>query len=328
MSREALLGVWWMGEGAEGPALEACGDARRAADAIGSRLGALLVGASEEDARALITHGADHVARVTVPGTGWDAGPETRIQAARRVIGPHAPRLVFATGDCRGREWAARLAVRSGWMLLSPALMVQERRGAAEEAQLSVTVLDRSGRRARQVPVEAGQSAVLTLRPGVGEPVAADPAREGTIEHHEIEPAPEPLRQEQALAADPATVDIRFARRLVSGGRGLGGPEGFQLLEGFADKIGAGIAASRVAVDLGWIGHERQVGQTGRTVKPDLYIACGISGASHHVEGMREAKEVVAINIDPEAPIFQLAHLGLVADLHQVLQHADERLPS
>jgi electron transfer flavoprotein alpha subunit len=160
---------------------------------------------------------------------------------------------------------------------------------------------------------------VATLRPGVGEALAPDPARTGEVTIARVEPEPDGIARRRLLPADPQTVDIRFASRLVAGGRGLGSREGFDLLRRFARRIGAGVAASRMAVDLGWIERDRQVGQTGKTVRPHLYVACGISGASHHLEGMSEASHVVAINTDPRAPIFRAAHLGLVGDLHEVL---------
>ena len=114
----------------------------------------------------------------------------------------------------------------------------------------------------------------------------------------------------------------------MAGGRGHGGADGFTRLRRLADRLHAGIAASRVAVDLGWIERERQVGQTGRTVAPELYLACGISGASHHLAGVAEARHIIAINTDPEAPILRVAHLGLVGDLYAVLEALDTKLPA
>src|SRR5581483_10405195 len=101
---------------------------------------------------------------------------------------------------------------------------------------------------------------------------------------------------EKFLPADPRTVDIRAARRVVAGGRGTGGPDGMALVARLADALGAALAGSRLAVDLGWVARERQVGQTGKTVRPDLYVACGVSGASHHLVGMRDSKHIAVIN--------------------------------
>lgn len=314
------LKIWVIDERAGPGAFERLGDARQVGARLRTGVGVLLVGESDEyeaDAQRLIAQGADHVVLVASPA----AGCETRLRVAREVLEPHRPRLVFAPGDCRGREWAARLAVRGGWRLFSPALMATSGRDG-----LRVTALDSSGRWSRRVQLGEDETAVLTLRDGVAEARPADPAREGTVERYALQPCEEAVTREQYLPADPRTVDIRYADRLVAGGRGLGSKEGFEVLQRFADRLGAGIAASRMAVDLGWIEHARQVGQTGRTVKPDLYIACGISGASHHVQGMAETPHIVAVNTDPEAPIYKIAHLGLVADLYDVLEHAEQEL--
>jgi electron transfer flavoprotein alpha subunit len=133
-------------------------------------------------------------------------------------------------------------------------------------------------------------------------------------------------RVERLVQGDPLTMDLAEADVVVAGGRGVGGRESFELLVELASLLGGAVAASRVAVDAGWVASHRQVGQSGRTVAPGLYVACGISGSPHHTVGMREAGTIVAINSDGSAPILDLADLALVGDLHQVLPPVLARL--
>ena len=160
---------------------------------------------------------------------------------------------------------------------------------AQADGSMLATALDATGKLARRRVIGSHETVVVTLRTGVGEALESDASRSGIVETIEIQTEHEPVLQRKHLPADPNTADIRHLRRLVAGGRGLGSRQGFDRLRQIAQKLDAGIAASRAVVDAGWIEHERQVGQTGKTVKPDLYIACGISGASHHLEGMSDS---------------------------------------
>jgi len=326
------LRVWVIDHCVDAATCERLGDARQLADARSESVGALIVGTCR-DPEALIAAGADCVKIVEPIGSaGADSGspadvarsgPEARTANAEAILAAFRPSVVLASGSPDGREWAARLAVRRGWRLVSPAL----RAGIDRDGRLAVTALSACGRYARNSTLDSDETAVLTFKPGVAEAMPPDPDRTGTVERiGALEVGEEAVRVERKIPADPSEIDIRDADRVVAGGRGLGGADGFKQLERVAKFLNAAVAASRIAVDLGWIERERQVGQTGKTIAPALYLACGISGASHHLAGIAEARHVVAINTDPNAPIFKVAHLGLVADLHEVLSQVEAQL--
>jgi electron transfer flavoprotein alpha subunit len=291
-------------------AAELLGDARELANRIHGNVIALTFG-DAETARQLIAHGAD----IVTAAPQGQTGPNHRLSVSQLWQQRCQPRLTFlgATGD--DRALAAKLAARCGVRLISPVLSV-----AARNPQWNITALHADGRRARQISIDRTEPVIVTMRPGVAQSLVPDANRRGTVESLEIESQPETLRIVERLPADPATADIVHLPRLAAGGRGLGGPQGFELLRKVAQRLDAGIAASRMAVDLGWIERDRQVGQTGKTVRPDLYLAAGISGASHHREGMSDSRHIIALNRDAAAPIFQLAHLGLVADWRETLE--------
>jgi electron transfer flavoprotein alpha subunit len=244
------------------------------------------------------------------------------------LIRAASPALVFAPATANGRDLAPRLAARAGMGFFPNCLTLRPAGGD----RLEITRVTHGGGvhvQSAWLAEVPGPPLLVTMKPGVADaapPNAAAPPPE--IARH-AQAIPEDrirVRVLEHVPADPRVQDLREAERIVSGGRGVGGPEGFAVIQDLADALHAAVGASRVAVDLGWAPYERQVGQTGKTVAPQLYVAAGISGASHHLMGMRGSEKIVAINSDRKAPIFSVAHFGVVGDLRELLPALARRI--
>ena len=174
----------------------------------------------------------------------------------------------------------------------------------------------------------SGEPAIISLRPKVFPPDEPDASKSAEVEKYDITLTDDDFRSvvKEIIAEAGEKLDVSEADIIVSGGRGVKGSENFNILEELAGVLGAAVGASRSAVDEGWRPHSDQVGQTGKVVSPKLYIACGISGAIQHLAGMRTSKCIVAINKDPEAPIFSIADYGIVGDLFKVVPALTEEI--
>ena len=239
--------------------------------------------------------------------------------AADATPGP----VVLLPHTRHGLEVATQLTVRLDAALAPAAVGVRRR----PDGGLEVARPAYGERLYATLRIDAGTPAVVTLRPGALGVGPATSAGAGSIEEHSaaLDGAPPAPRRRRTIAADPHTVDLRDAERIVAGGRGVGA-EGFRRLEALADLLGAAVGGSRVAVDLGWIPWDRQIGQSGRAVAPELYLAFGISGASQHLAGIERARTVVAVNADRSAPLLGRAQLAAVADWGPVVDALIERL--
>jgi electron transfer flavoprotein alpha subunit len=231
----------------------------------------------------------------------------------------HGPTAILAAATSRGRDLAPRVAALRGSDLASDVVAL-EREGDALLATRPIY----AGKAMATVRV-AGNPAMATVRPNSAPPAegAGEPPVEAATLPEGYAPRARVVSVERESGERP---DVSEADRIVSGGRGMGGPEHFALLEDLADALGAAVGASRAVVDAGWRPHGDQVGQTGKTVSPSLYIACGISGAVQHLAGMKTAKTIVAINKDAEAPIFAVADYGIVGDVFEILPHVTAAL--
>ena len=227
-------------------------------------------------------------------------------------------KVIIGSATAVGKELCASVAARLGTELVQDAVEISWADGLKAKKPVY------AGKVLSDISV-GGTPAMVSLRPNVV-PVE----REG-------EDAPELVTREmpdvslrtvlkEAAMAAAGTVDLTEAKIIVSGGRGIGGPENWPLLQELCDLLGAALGATRVTVDAGWIEHAHQVGQTGKVVGPDLYIACGISGAIQHQAGMRTSGTIVAVNKDPEAPIFKICDYGIVGDLFEIVPLLTEEL--
>ena len=228
--------------------------------------------------------------------------------------------ILFAA-TATGKDLAPRVAARLGLGLASDVTGL-----ALTDGAVIATRPVYAGRAIQKVKLR-GSPALVSVRPNTFQPRARDDARTGGVEPVSVPPFEARVRVTAAKAPEKAALDVTEASIVVSGGRGLKDPANFKLLEELADALGnTAVGASRAVVDAGWRDHAAQVGQTGKTVSPGLYIAVGISGAIQHLAGMRTAKTIVAINRDKDAPIFKLADYGIVGDLFEVLPRLTEEI--
>jgi len=293
---------------------------------IAKRLGepsAVFIGAGDKgDAvvEAVKKYGAEKVYVVDdAQIKGYLVAPKA--EALQQIAEKASPAAILIPSNSEGKEVAARLAIKLGSGLITDAVDV----AASEEGEGPVTTQSVF---AGSYTVEARittSAPIITVKPNSAAPEESEGA--GAVEEFAAKIS-DSAKKAKIIASQPrkssGRPELNEAAIVVSGGRGTGGD--FSEVEGFADSLGAAVGASRAAVDSGWIPHAFQIGQTGKTVSPQLYIANGISGAIQHRAGMQTSKTIVAVNKDEEAPIFELVDFGVVGDLHTVLPAATEEI--
>ena len=305
-------------------AFEVVSEASKLARECSSEMVALAIGdIDQSEANKLSAYGASKVILVSLnelnsksPVSEIRYSPSATAKVISAIAGKESAETIVLSATALGKELAGRVAVMTDSAVFNDCIELSTKEGKILAAR----------------PVFAGKSIinissecekiVITIRPNVFKPEKKD---DGNVELLKMSPDDLGIASGdfttivKEIVVSSEKLDVAEADRIVSGGRGMKGPEHFHLVEELASAIGAATGASRAVVDAGWRPHSEQVGQTGKTVSPSLYIACGISGAIQHLAGMSSSKCIVAINKDKDAPIFQIANYGIVGDVFEIL---------
>jgi electron transfer flavoprotein alpha subunit len=297
--------------------LETVSEARRLAAALGARVAAVVIGPGGEAlADELAAYGADAVHAFEDAGFAAYA-TESYARALAQAVTEAKASVVLIPFTATGKDLAPRVAARLGAGLGSDCVAL-----SVKDGRLSARRPTYAGKAYATVEW-AGEPQIATLRPNVFPLGQPDASRRAQVVKSTAD-ASARARATAVRATAGGKVQLTEAQVIVSGGRGLKGPEHFHLVEELAEALGAATGASRAVVDAGWVDHSMQVGQTGKTVSPTLYVACGISGAIQHLAGMSSSKFIVAINKDADAPIFKVANYGLLGDVFEILPKLTE----
>ena len=304
-----------------GVARETVTGGRRLADELGGDVHVVSVGppGSGEEVASLADYGADRIFTAE-DGEFGVYHPDALVRTFQYLANQEEYAAILFPASARGKDLAPRVAARLGRGLATEITDLEVEDG--EPVVTRPTYADKAYAR-----VGFPESpALMSIRPNVFIPEES----QGRGEHEELEVDADPVRTRVSPVetSEEGKLDVAEASQVVSGGRGMQGPENWNLLEDLVDALGPGTAlgASRAVVDAGWRPHAEQVGQTGKVVSPNLYVAVGISGAIQHLAGMRTSKVIVAINKDPEAPIFDVADYGIVGDLFEVVPELTEEI--
>jgi electron transfer flavoprotein alpha subunit len=325
----AYQGVWVFIEQTEGePAKvswELLGKGRELADTLGVPLSALVLGENVEPlCHEAFAYGADRAYLMDAP-VFRHYRTESYLKGVCHLVDTYKPEIILMGATGLGRDLAGAVATVVGTGLTADCTGL----GIDDKRNLMQTRPAFGGNIMATIMCDKYRPQMATVRPHVMPMADKQPGKQGEIIRESC-----PLKEEDILVkvldiiSDKKKdhVDVAGAEFIVSGGRGMMGKENFALLQELADELGGVVGASRSAVDAGWMPQERQVGQTGKTVRPKIYIACGISGAIQHLVGMQDSDVVIAINRDKEAPIFEVATYGIVGDLFQVIPAITKRL--
>lgn len=305
--------------------LELIGKGREIADKLDEKVTAVILGNSiANKTKSLIHHGADEVIYVDDEALAiYMTEPYTK--ALAEVINAKKPEIFLIGATTIGRDLAPRVSARvhTGLTADCTSLDIDE-----ENKGLLMTRPAFGGNIMATIICPDHRPQMSTVRPGVMQLFEMDETRQGSIEEFKVEfsKADRNIEILEMVKETKQKINIEEANVLISGGRGIGKPENFEMLKELAVGLDGQVSASRAVVDSGWIDRDHQVGQTGKTVRPDLYVACGISGAIQHLAGMEESDFIIAINKDSGAPIFEVADVGIVGDINKVVPALIEEL--
>ena len=272
----------------------------------------------------LIEYGSDHV--IIVKNERFrEYRTDIYAKTLTQIVREKKPEILLFGATAQGRDFAPRVANRlqTGLTADCTGLEISEKEGVLLQTRPAF-----GGNIYATIVCKDNRPQMATVRPGVMKKTDRDPKRTGTKESMDIDLAEEDFTTDVIDIVESAArhVNLEESKIIVSGGQGVKGPEGFAILRELADELGAEIGASKRAVDAGWIGQDHQVGQTGKTVRPDLYIACGISGTVQHLAGMERSKYIISINKDKNAPITDVANINFTGDLFQVVPLLTEKI--
>ncbi|HGL6481408.1 electron transfer flavoprotein subunit alpha/FixB family protein [Clostridioides difficile] len=322
-------GVWVIGEQREGKVnpvtIELIGEGRKLADQLGKELAVVIAGYEvEKEVKELLHYSVDKVYYINDPLLK-DFTTDGYAISIANLIERKKPEVVLVGATSIGRDIAPRIAGKVGTGLTADCTKLEI---DSTDNKLLQTRPAFGGNLMATIVCPKNRPQMSTVRPGVMAKAVRNESETGILEIVTPELTEKMIRTRlvEILPQEKKSVNLTDARIIVSGGRGLKRAEGFELIKELADKLGAEIGASRAAVDSGWIEHSHQVGQTGTTVRPELYIACGISGAIQHLAGMSDSKYIVAINKDAKAPIFSICDYGIVGDLYEIIPEMIESL--
>jgi electron transfer flavoprotein alpha subunit len=314
-------GVWVLAEYSEGEladvSIELASEGKRLADKLRQELVAVLIGTGIPPGLAGKFRDSGINRLMLVDGPGLEETVELRVQALSEMVREAKPGILLCSTTIFGREMAARLAAALKTGLAPNCLSLD----FADDGRLQCTLPAHTNKTSAKMVFPTARPQIITAAPGAFDVKRARGARQPVTVNvaPKTDPSAPCARTLRIEKGDPRTMSVEEAPIIVSGGKGVGSKANFALLDRLAEALGGVTAGSRIAVDLGFVPVAKQVGQTGKTVTPRLYLACGISGSNYHTIGMKESKVIIVINNDKSATIFKMADLGLVGDLLEIV---------